>query len=79
MQIGSLISVNLTKRYYYTSLDISINMVTNLREHILDNLNYHRKQLQYRLQQMPLNHMDYFSNNMIYKAFWVLDSSENQG
>lgn len=49
MQIGSLIWVNLTKRYYYTSLDISINMVPNLREHILDNLNY-QKQLQYKLQ-----------------------------
>lgn len=45
MKIGCLISGNLTKIYYSTSLGISINKVTNLKEQVLDSLDSHQKQL----------------------------------
>lgn len=38
MKIGYLISRNLTKLYYDTSLGISLNTYSNFREQILDGL-----------------------------------------
>lgn len=77
MKIGCSVPGNLTEICYYTSLGISLNTVTNVREQVLDSLDYHQKQLQHRPQQVPSKYVYWLSRDMLCTAFWFIDLTEN--